>query len=247
MPPSMLCHSKTGTMPKPCLRLAPEVEGWRSRLNFHSPLTLQPCFLQNVQAKGEAHKPLVHNDTIGNMVNITGQKTTCAQFTCRNHAVSMGGGWQAVTGRGVVHEDWQGWISCKWGERVGTECLACHPSLASFGCSQWYAEIWRDPLTGFFFFASSSLALFGLVSHCCFPWAVVSFLVLLKSFFLAFLSCVLLCLVLLCLAFCLRLVYRGLLLFCLDFFLAASCLLSPLVLSSFLVLFSLAQSSTVLS
>lgn len=124
------------------------------------------------------------------MFKITEEKTIWAQFTCRNHAVSMGAGWQAVTSRGVVHEDWQRRISCKWGERVGAERLACHSSLASLGWSQWYAEVWRDPLTGFFTLLCPLLLLIGLVSHCCFPCSL-SFLVFFKS--LPFLCLVISC------------------------------------------------------
>lgn len=60
-----------------------------------------------------------------NILNISGE------FTCRHHAVRMGAARQAVPGRGVVHEDRQRGISCKWGEVVAAEHLAGHSSLAS--------------------------------------------------------------------------------------------------------------------
>lgn len=50
--------------------------------------------------------------------------------------MSVGGGWQAVTGRDVVHEDWQRRIQREWGKGVGTERLARHSSLASSRWSQ---------------------------------------------------------------------------------------------------------------
>lgn len=78
-------------------------------------------------------------------------------LTCRNHAVSMGSGWQAVTGRAVVHEDWQRWISCQLGERIRTERLARHVCLC-FG---------NDPMTHWCFSqkqTSCFVALFTLLS-----------------------------------------------------------------------------------
>lgn len=50
--------------------------------------------------------------------------------------MSMGGGWQAVTGRDVVHEDGQRRIQSKWGKGVGAERLARHCSPASSRGSQ---------------------------------------------------------------------------------------------------------------
>lgn len=52
-------------------------------------------------------------------------------LTCRNHAVGMGGGRQAVGGGGVVHEDRQGRVSRQRGEGVSAERLTRHSSLAS--------------------------------------------------------------------------------------------------------------------
>lgn len=81
----------------------------------------------------------------------------------------MGAGWQAVTGRGMVHEDWQGWVSCKWGERVCAECLACHSSPASLQMVPMVHWRLTWSLNWFLFFALPCLALIGLVSHSCFP------------------------------------------------------------------------------
>lgn len=95
------------------------------------------------------------------------------QLTRRNHTVSMGGGWQAVSGRGMVHKDWQGWVYRKWGERVGTECLACHSSLGSF---------WMVPMVNFRW-SLNCFSILGLALLCCFVWIwiLVLCLVFLKS------------------------------------------------------------------
>lgn len=58
------------------------------------------CRADEVEGEGKATQKKV-------MFNVSEQKSALARFTCRNHAVGMGGGWQAVTG-GVVHEDRQG-------------------------------------------------------------------------------------------------------------------------------------------
>lgn len=167
-------------------------------------------------------------DTREILFDITGQTMNSGQLTRRNHAVSMGGGWQAVSGRGVVHKDWQGWVYRKWGERVGAECLACHFSLGS---------VWMVPTVNLRW-SLNCFWILGLALLCCFVWILILVLclVFLKSFSLP--SFVMSCFALFYFVLP-SLVLSGL-------YLAASCLLSPFILL-YCLLFSLAQSNIVLT
>lgn len=92
------------------------------------------------------------------------QMEASSSFTCRDHAVSMGGGWQAVTGRAVVHEDRQRWICGQGGERVSTKRLACHILWNTQNSSSCTQMLVLQQFYCLWFF----LTLFGLVHHCLF-------------------------------------------------------------------------------
>lgn len=98
--------------------------------NFHSALSLSFCQTNEAKVKHARRGWSIDR------ISMTGeQESVWGQITWSHHAVSVRRGWEAIGRGGVVHEDGQRRIHRQRSEGVGTERLACHPSLASLLCS----------------------------------------------------------------------------------------------------------------